>query len=210
MTMISESVASLLSEWAIAIISAIGAMIRISCGMTRPVMPTKTRIFCPWLVMMSMSRKACVTQITAVRLSRMIKNAPNVVRKMYQPIEPIIHATPATPTGGWSVSNRPVPKSFAGAPKRSATAESFDLATKWPSQGASKAPWPKFTGIPNGGLGIGRSNAIWKAFCYQKRRLRCKRATTGGRVRAVEVRFMFPALSSLCRNRLEKGFGVQL
>ena len=43
-TMSSESLPSLLSTWATAIISAIGAMIRTSSGMIRPVMPTKTKI----------------------------------------------------------------------------------------------------------------------------------------------------------------------
>ncbi len=43
-TMISESVASLLSVWEIAIISAIGAMIINNDGITRLVMPRKVRM----------------------------------------------------------------------------------------------------------------------------------------------------------------------
>src|SRR3569623_466581 len=39
--------------------------------------------------MMSMSRNAWVTQITAVRLIRTSANAPNVVRKMYRLMEPM-------------------------------------------------------------------------------------------------------------------------
>ena len=46
-TMISESVASLLRTWATAIISATGAIISTSSGMIRPVMPMKTKIVWP-------------------------------------------------------------------------------------------------------------------------------------------------------------------
>ena len=81
-TMISESVPSLLSTWATAIISAIGAITSTSSGMMSPVMPTKTRIVCPWFVIRSMSRNACVIQMTSVRLMRITRNAPKVVRKM--------------------------------------------------------------------------------------------------------------------------------
>ena len=35
-----------------------------SCGMTRLVMPMKTRMVWPWLVIRSMSRNACVIQMT--------------------------------------------------------------------------------------------------------------------------------------------------
>ena len=69
-TMISESVDSLLSMCATAITSAIGAITSTSSGMISPVMPMKTRMVWPWLVMRSMSRSACVTQITAVRLTQ--------------------------------------------------------------------------------------------------------------------------------------------
>ena len=82
MTMISESFDSLLSVCAAAISSAIGAITRTSSGTIRPVMPMKTRTVCPWLVIRSISRSACVTQITAVRLINTSRNAPNVVRKI--------------------------------------------------------------------------------------------------------------------------------
>ena len=62
-TMISESVASLLRMWATAITSATGAITMTSCGMIRPVMPMKTRMVWPWLVIRSMSRIAWVSQI---------------------------------------------------------------------------------------------------------------------------------------------------
>jgi hypothetical protein len=44
--------------------------------------------------MMSMSRNACVTQITAVRLTSTIRNAPSVVRKMYPLMDPIRSIVP--------------------------------------------------------------------------------------------------------------------
>ena len=50
--------------------------------MIRLVMPMNTRTVCPWLVIRSMSRNACVIQMTAVRLTSTSRNAPNVVRKM--------------------------------------------------------------------------------------------------------------------------------
>ena len=93
-TMISESVDSLLSTCATAISSAIGAITSTSSGMIRPVMPTKTRMVWPWLVIRSMSRSAWVTQITAVRLTSTSRNAPNVVRKIYRPIDPIRRVVP--------------------------------------------------------------------------------------------------------------------
>ena len=93
-TMISESVDSLLSTCTTAISSAIGAITRISSGMIRPVMPTNTRMVWPWLVIRSKSRNACVTQITAVRLTSTTMNAPNVVRKIYRLIDPIRDVVP--------------------------------------------------------------------------------------------------------------------
>ena len=57
--------------------------------MSSPVMPMKTNSVCRWLVMRSNSRIACVNHITTVRLTTVIKNAPIVVRNMYQPIDPI-------------------------------------------------------------------------------------------------------------------------
>ena len=88
--MISESVASLFSVWEIAIISAIGAMTRISAGITRLVMPRKVMMVWPWLVIRSMPRNACVIQITPVRLTRTSANDASVVRKMYLSIDPIV------------------------------------------------------------------------------------------------------------------------
>jgi hypothetical protein len=93
-TMISESVDSLLSTCATAISSAIGAITRMSSGIIRPVMPTKTRMVWPWLVMMSMSRNACVTQITAVRLTNTTKKVLKVVRKIYRLMDPIRNVVP--------------------------------------------------------------------------------------------------------------------
>ena len=97
--MISESVASLLRVCEIAIISAIGEMISTSAGMIRLVMPRKVRMVWPWLVIRSMSRNACVIQITPVRLTRTSANDASVVRKMYLSIDPIATARsrPAEP-----------------------------------------------------------------------------------------------------------------
>ena len=96
--MISESVASLFSVCEIAIISAIGAMINTSAGMTRLVRPRKVTMVWPWLVIRSMPRNACVIQITPVRLTRTSANDASVVRKMYLSIDPIVpvRSRPAT------------------------------------------------------------------------------------------------------------------
>ena len=91
-TMISESVASLFSVCEIAIISAIGAMISTSAGITRLVMPRKVTMVWPWLVIRSMPRNACVIQITPVRLTRTSANDASVVRKIYLSIDPIVTA----------------------------------------------------------------------------------------------------------------------
>src|ERR1700729_2898210 len=88
-TMISESVASLFSVCEIEIISAIGAMIRTSAGITRLVMPRKVTMVWPWLVIRSMPRNAWVIQITPVRLTRTTANDASVVRKTYLSIDPI-------------------------------------------------------------------------------------------------------------------------
>ena len=93
-TMSSKSLDILLSTCATAISSAIGAITSTSNGMISPVMPTKTRMVWPWLVMMSMSRSAWVIQITAVRLTSTTRNAPNVARKMYRLIDPIRSIVP--------------------------------------------------------------------------------------------------------------------
>ena len=92
-TMISESVASLFSVCEIEIISAIGAMIRTSAGITRLVMPRKVMMVWPWLVIRSMPRNACVIQITPVRLTRTSANDASVVRKIYLSIDPIGYRT---------------------------------------------------------------------------------------------------------------------
>ena len=94
MTMISESVDSLLRICATAINSAIGAITSTSSGTIKPVMPTKTRMFWPWLVIRSMSRNACVTQIKAVNVTSRTRNAPSVERKIYRLIEPIRGVVP--------------------------------------------------------------------------------------------------------------------
>ena len=97
--MISELVASLFSVCEIAIISAIGAMISTSAGITRLVMPRKVMMVWPWLVIRSMPRNACVIQITPVRLTRTSANDASVVRKIYLSIDPIAYRTipPARP-----------------------------------------------------------------------------------------------------------------
>ena len=82
MTMISESELSLLRTCAAASASEIGAIIMTSRGTNRPVRPTKTKTVCRWLVIRSNSRIACVNHITTVRLTRVIRNAPIVVRNM--------------------------------------------------------------------------------------------------------------------------------
>src|SRR3954447_1342122 len=92
MTMISESVASLLSVCETAIISAIGAITPSSDGITRLVMPRKVRMVWPWLVIRSMPRNAWVIQITPVRLTRTNANDASVVRKMYLSMDPIVCA----------------------------------------------------------------------------------------------------------------------
>src|SRR5450755_3949969 len=88
--MISESVASLLRVWEIAIISAIGEMISTSAGITRLVTPRKVRMVWPWLVIRSMPRKACVIQITPVKLTRTSANDASVVLKIYLSIDPVV------------------------------------------------------------------------------------------------------------------------
>jgi len=87
--MISESVDNLLSTCVTAIINAIGAIVMIRNGIIRLVMPTNVRMVYPSEVIRSISRSACVTQITAVRLMSTTKNTPNVVRKTYLPMDPI-------------------------------------------------------------------------------------------------------------------------
>src|SRR6202047_3459228 len=139
-TMISESVASLFSVCEIAIIKAIGEMIRTSAGMTRLVTPRKVRIVCPWLVIRSIPRNACVIQITPVRLTRTSANDASVVRKIYLSIDPIV--TARSHLACWNCGLRPIPKS--GSPGRAAMIPAgllshyhpFDPSTKWLGDGA--------------------------------------------------------------------------
>src|SRR5258708_26511122 len=151
--MISESVASLFSVCEIAIISAIGEMIRTSAGMTRLVMPRKVTIVCPWLVIRSMPRNACVIQITPVRLTRTSANDASVVRKIYLSIDPIVTArspprdpklrlatNPEFRDPLWSHRHRPAGSLSHYHP--------FDPSTKWLRHGALgiwliiRAMWP--------------------------------------------------------------------
>ena len=106
--MISESVASLFSVCEIAIISAIGAMISTSAGITRLVMPRKVMMVWPWLVIRSMPRNACVIQITPVRLTRTSANDASVVRKIYLSIDPIATAR-SHPLRARNCGFRPIP-----------------------------------------------------------------------------------------------------
>ena len=78
--MISESELSLLRTCAVASTSEIGAINMTSRGISSPVMPTKTKSVCRWLVIRSNSRIACVNHITTVKLTSVITNAPIVVR----------------------------------------------------------------------------------------------------------------------------------
>src|ERR1700730_16178085 len=131
-TMISESVLSLLRVWATAMTSAIGASIMTRSGMIRPVMLPKTNSVCRELVIRSKSRIACVNQITTVKLTSVIRNATMVVRNTYQPIDPI---GPDFPTDG-PPKGRTGPPS--AAPRRepiSPQRKSFHAFTKWLGQG---------------------------------------------------------------------------
>src|SRR6266403_3002542 len=134
-TMISESVASLFSVWEIAIISAIGAMIKTSAGITRLVMPRKVMMVWPWLVIKSMPRNACVIQITPVRLTRTSANDASVVRKIYLSIDPIVPAR--SPSSELEPASRPdpeseIPQGRAAIPVNTLSHyHPFDRSTKW-------------------------------------------------------------------------------
>src|SRR3954468_21688985 len=132
-TMISLSVESLLSTCATAISSAIGAITSTSNGMIRAVMPMNTTMVWPWLVTRSKSCSACVTQITAVRLTSTTANAPNVVRKIYRPIDPIAPPSPNRKTAIPRTASPP----YARRSQRSPTPNSvyFVRPTKWPPKG---------------------------------------------------------------------------
>src|SRR6185437_2954472 len=140
-TMISESVASLFSVCEIEIISAIGAMISTSAGMTRLVRPRKVRMVWPWLVIRSMPRNACVIQITPVRLTRTNANDASVVRKIYLSIDPIVTARSRPATGQIASRHQPLEKephwSRRGYPTGSLSLyHPFDPSTKWLRHGA--------------------------------------------------------------------------
>src|SRR4051812_41466174 len=138
--MISESVASLFSVCEIAIINAIGAMTSTSAGITRLVMPRNVLMVCPWLVIKSMPRSACVIQITPVRLTRTNANDASVVRKMYLSIDPIVLARSPQcenleQAGGRDPGNL---ESVTPSPSPIGTRthyHPFDRSTKWPSHG---------------------------------------------------------------------------
>src|SRR5690242_8337541 len=133
-TMISESFDILLRTCVTAMSSAIGAITKTSSGMIRPVMPMNTRIVWPWLVMMSMSRRACVTQMTAVKLSNTTRNAPKVVRKMYWVIDPIRGIVPRSGTDRTPrAASPPDAKQFE---LKSQPRQLYpDRSTKWPGKG---------------------------------------------------------------------------
>src|SRR5476649_2015268 len=92
-------------------------------------------MFCPWLVIRSMSRNACVTQMTAVRLTSTTRNAPNVVRKIYRPMDPIRGVVPQSigvhQPGAWQPHRTTSLMSVNSTPVR----VYLDPATKWPSKG---------------------------------------------------------------------------
>src|SRR6266850_2721632 len=152
-TMISESVASLFSVWEIAIISAIGAMIKTSAGITRLVMPRKVMMVWPWLVIRSIPRNACVIQITPVRLTRTSANDASVVRKIYLSIDPIAIARspphkPERQLATNPLNRDPLWSRRHGKPAHSPTYHPFDPSTKWLSQGTPeiwliiRSMWP--------------------------------------------------------------------
>src|SRR3981081_3360818 len=140
-TMISESVASLLRVWEIAIISAIGEMISTSAGITRLVMPRKVTMVWPWLVIRSMPRKACVIQITPVRLTRTSANDASVVRKIYLSIDPIVtarsHLSALEPRHSTNPANNRDPLWSRRQPSSRLLSHyhPFDPSTKWPGRG---------------------------------------------------------------------------
>src|SRR5438270_11372471 len=78
-----------------------------------------------------MSRNACVIHISVVTLVQTTRNAPNVVRKMYRPMDPIRLRVPAHAK---SPRCAPLPLR-APAAIRPLVMGSFDGPTKWPRQG---------------------------------------------------------------------------
>src|SRR5471032_534118 len=136
-------------------------------GMINPVMPTKTRMVWPWLVIRSMSRNACVTQMTAVRLTSTTRNAPNVVRKIYRPMDPIRGVVPqfGMPTG------RPAKAPDAKLNQRKPTPIRvyLDPATKWPGEGKAVEHAQQ---IVKAGRGLRPENQALRARFWQARCLR--------------------------------------
>src|SRR5450631_4029603 len=81
-----------------------------------------------------MSRSACVTQITAVRLTKMTRNAPNVVRKIYRLIDPIRRVVPQVPTCP-AIRPAPAPDAKRNQPNPNPRQVYLDPSTKWPCKG---------------------------------------------------------------------------
>ncbi len=84
--------------------------------------------------MMSMSRRACVTQITAVRLTNTTRNAPKVVRKIYRLMDPIRSIVPRS-------GNNRTPRAASPPDAKYFKLKSqprqlyLDRPTKWPGNG---------------------------------------------------------------------------
>ena len=99
-------------------------------------MPTKTRMFWPWLVIRSMSRNACVIQITAVRLTSTMTKAANVVRKIYRLIDPIRDVVPQYRNAPPQRARSPRPDAHgASKPNPNPHQVYLDPSTKWPTKG---------------------------------------------------------------------------
>ena len=119
----------------------------------RPVMPMKTRMVWPWLVIRSMSRNACVIQISAVTLVQTTRNAPkrgaeNVAADRPHPLTRPRSRHPThvgdsrhahlRPISGNPRSGAPAPVPRRGAPSGKPIrrySPRFDPATKWLGQG---------------------------------------------------------------------------
>src|SRR6185437_491103 len=84
--------------------------------------------------MMSMSRRACVTQITAVRLTNTTRNAPKVVRRIYWLKNPIRSIVPRS-------GNNRTPRAASPPDAKHFKLKSqprqlyLDRPTKWPGNG---------------------------------------------------------------------------
>jgi hypothetical protein len=106
----------LLSTYATAIISAIGAISSTRSGMIRLVRATKTRMVWPWFVIRSILRNACVIHMSMVTQTSTTANAPRVVRKMYRPIDPIGGAVPDYGCGFLVAPGSPCPSGATASP----------------------------------------------------------------------------------------------